>query len=293
MSATRKKSNPPKSLRTADRLARLGLSTDMALALHLPMRYEDETQVHAVRDAARMYGHTVHIEGLVTACDVPYRPRRQLVVTLADDTEQLTLRFLNFYGSQATQMAVGHRLRVRGERREGYFGREKVHRMVRSGGIETPLPEALTPGYPAGEGLSQTLLRKAIDAAMTRIDASDTLPDTLREKLQLMPFREAINLLHHPPSEVDDDALIERTHPAWIRMKFDELLAQQLSMKRAQAARRQQGAPALSNQGALSQALSQALPFALSFSRQLTDSVITSRTKFVAQSYGASCGESV
>jgi ATP-dependent DNA helicase RecG len=210
----------------------------------------------------------VQIEGLVTACDVQYRPRRQLVVTLADDTEQLTLRFLNFYGSQATQMAVGKRLRVRGEMREGFFGLEMVHPTVRSVDIDTPLPEALTPVYPAGEGLSQTLLRKAIDAAMTRIDASDTLPAALREKLQLMPFREAINLLHHPPSEVDDDSLIERTHPAWIRMKFDELLAQQLSMKRAQAARRQQGAPVLAKAGELTALLLKALPFSLTSAQQ-------------------------
>jgi len=268
MSATRKKSSPTKSLRTADRLARLGLSTDMALALHLPMRYEDETQRYSVRDAARMYGRTVQIEGVVTACDVQYRPRRQLVVTLADDTEQLTLRFLNFYGSQATQMAVGKRLRVRGEMREGFFGLEMVHPAVRSVDIDTPLPEALTPVYPAGEGLSQTLLRKAIDAAMTRIDASDTLPDALRDKLKLMPFNEAIKLLHHPPADVDDNALIERTHPAWIRMKFDELLAQQLSMKRAQVARRQQGAPVLAKAGELTAQLLKALPFSLTSAQQ-------------------------
>ena len=268
MSATRKKSSPPKSLRTADRLARLGLTTDMALALHLPMRYEDETQRYSVRDAARMYGRTVQIEGVVTACDVQYRPRRQLVVTLADDTEQLTLRFLNFYGSQATQMAVGKRLRVRGEMREGFFGLEMVHPAVRSVDIDTPLPEALTPVYPAGEGLSQTLLRKAIDAAMTRIDAGDTLPDAMREKLKLMPFNEAIKLLHHPPADVDDDALIERTHPAWIRMKFDELLAQQLSMKRAQVARRQQGAPVLAKAGELTAQLLKVLPFSLTSAQQ-------------------------
>lgn len=268
MSATRKKSSPPKSLRTADRLARLGLSTDMALALHLPMRYEDETQRHSVRDAARMYGRAVQIEGVVTACDVQYRPRRQLVVTLADDTEQLTLRFLNFYGSQVSQMAVGKRLRVRGEMREGFFGLEMVHPAVRSVDIDTPLPEALTPVYPAGEGLSQTLLRKAIDAAMTRIDASDTLPDALREKLKLMPFSAAIKLLHHPPADVDDDALIERTHPAWIRMKFDELLAQQLSMRRAQLARRQQGAPVLANAGKLTAQLLKALPFSLTSAQE-------------------------
>jgi ATP-dependent DNA helicase RecG len=190
------------------------------------------------------------------------------VVTLADDTEQLTLRFLNFYGSQATQMAVGKRLRVRGEMREGFFGLEMVHPAVRSVDIDTPLPEALTPVYPAGEGLSQTLLRKAIDAAMTRIDASDTLPDALREKLKLTPFNEAIKLLHHPPADVDDDALIERTHPAWIRMKFDELLAQQLSMKRAQVARRQQGAPVLAKAGELTSLLLKALPFSLTSAQQ-------------------------
>lgn len=272
MPATRKKSShkssPPKSLRTADRLARLGLSTDMALVLHLPMRYEDETRRYSIGDAARLYGQSVQIEGLVTACDVQYRPRRQLVVTLADDTEQLTLRFLNFYGSQATQMAVGKRLRVRGEMREGFFGLEMVHPTVRSVDIDTPLPDVLTPVYPAGEGLSQTLLRKAIDAAMTRIDASDTLPDALREKLRLMPFSEAVKVLHHPTPEVDENALSERTHPAWIRMKFDELLAQQLSMKRAQAARRQQGAPVLASPGSLTELLTQALPFSLTSAQQ-------------------------
>ncbi|MBM3337829.1 MAG: ATP-dependent DNA helicase RecG, partial [Betaproteobacteria bacterium] len=222
----------------------------------------------SVRDAARMHGRAVQIEGVVTACDVQYRPRRQLVVTLADDTEQLTLRFLNFYGSQVSQMAVGKRLRVRGEMREGFFGLEMVHPAVRSVDIDTPLPEALTPVYPAGEGLSQTLLRKAIDAAMTRIDASDTLPDALREKLKLMPFSAAIKLLHHPPADVDDDALIERTHPAWIRMKFDELLAQQLSMRRAQLARRQQGAPVLANAGKLTAQLLKALPFSLTSAQE-------------------------
>ena len=268
MPTRQKQTRPPKSLRTADRLARLGLSSDIALVLHLPMRYEDETQRHTIRDAARLHGHSVQVEGVVTACDVQYRPRRQLIVTLADDTGQLTLRFLNFYGSQATQMAVGKRLRVRGEMREGFFGLEMVHPTVRSVDVDTPLPDALTPVYPSGEGLSQTLLRKAIDAAMTRVDTSDTLPDALREKAGLMPFGEAVRLLHHPPPGIDEYALTERTHPAWTRMKFDELLAQQLSMKRAQAARRQQGAPMLAGPGALTGQLLGALPFSLTSAQQ-------------------------
>ena len=95
MPAPKKKTSPVKSHRTVDRLARLGLSTDMALVLHLPMRYEDETQLHALREAGLLNGHTVQVEGLVTQCNVQYRPRRQLVVTIADEGAELTLRFLN------------------------------------------------------------------------------------------------------------------------------------------------------------------------------------------------------
>ena len=261
--ASAKKASPAKSLRTVDRLARLGLSSDMALVLHLPMRYEDETRLTPLSEAGLLHGHTVQVEAIVTSCDVQYRPRRQLVVKLEDDGAELILRFLNFYGSQATQMAVGKRLRVRGEMRHGFFGNEMVHPIVKPVIEGAPLPQALTPVYPAGEGLSQTLLRKAIAAAMTRTNWSDTLPDALRQSLDLMPFEDAVRLLHNPPTEADENALMERTHPAWTRMKFDELLAQQLSMKRAQAARRQQGAPMLTTVGTLSQSFMLALPFAL------------------------------
>jgi len=268
MPKPKKQPSTPKSLRVSDRLARLGLSSDIARVLHLPMRYEDETQVFLIQDASRMHGATVQVEGVVTDCDIQYRPRRQLIVKINDDSGMLTLRFLNFYGSQVTQMAVGKHLRVRGEMRHGFFGDEMVHPTVKAVEPGAPLPQALTPVYPAGEGLSQALLRKAITDAMSRIDWRDTLPESVRTSLQLLAFEPAVRLLHNPPPDVDAYALLERTHPAWTRVKFDELLAQQLSMKRAQAARRQQGAPALPVVGPLSDALLKALPFTLTEAQQ-------------------------
>jgi ATP-dependent DNA helicase RecG len=268
MPKPKKQPSTPKSLRVSDRLARLGLSSDIARVLHLPMRYEDETQVFLIQDASRMHGTTVQVEGVVTDSDIQYRPRRQLIVKINDDSGILTLRFLNFYGSQVTQMAVGKHLRVRGEMRHGFFGDEMVHPTVKAVEPGAPLPQALTPVYPAGEGLSQALLRKAITDAMSRIDWRDTLPESVRTSLQLLAFEPSVRLLHNPPPDVDAYALLERTHPAWTRVKFDELLAQQLSMKRAQAARRQQGAPALPVVGALSDALLKALPFTLTEAQQ-------------------------
>ena len=109
-----------------------------------------------------MGGSAVQVEGVVTACDVQFRPRRQLVVTIVDATGSLTMRFLNFYGSQTRQFVEGNRIRARGELRHGFFGAEMVHpnyKVVLEG---APLPKVLTPVYPAGEGISQAILRKAI-----------------------------------------------------------------------------------------------------------------------------------
>ena len=245
-----------------DKLIKLGLRSDMDLVLHLPMRYEDETQVFPIRQAA-MTSSSAQVEGVVTACEVQFRPRRQLVVTITDDSSQLVMRFLNFYGSQTKQLAEGTRVRARGEVRQGFFGTEMVHPIYKVILEGAPLPTVLTPVYPAGEGLSQAVLRKLISEAMARIHWQDTLSEQLRASLKLPAFEPCVRLLHNPPVDVDDGALEDRSHPAWVRMKFDELLAQQLSLKRAQAARRAKGAAALPTIGKLSTDFLTTLPFQL------------------------------
>src|SRR5690349_18321680 len=93
-------------------MVRLGLVRDIDLALHLPIRYDDETRLVAIADARD--GRTVQVEGTVTDSRVEQRPRRQLVVRLGDGSGELTLRFLHFYPSQQKALAVGMRIRVRG-----------------------------------------------------------------------------------------------------------------------------------------------------------------------------------
>jgi len=213
-------------------------------------------------------GQTWQVEGVVAKNEIAYRPRRQLLVTIADDTGEVLLRFMNFYGSQVKQLSEGVRVRARGELKHGFFGAEMVHPAYKVVNEGAPLPTSLTPVYPSGEGLSQTVLRRAIADAMKRVDWRDTLPPALRARMKLADFEPAVRLLHYPPRDVDEHALTERTHPAWVRMKFDELLAQQLSLKRAQRARREKGAPALGAAGALSNAFLAALPFKLTGAQQ-------------------------
>lgn len=257
------KKTPAKQMKASEKLAKLGLRKNMDFLLHLPMRYEDETRILSIAEASLRGGSQVQIQGIVTHQEVQYRPRRQLVVTVSDDSGELHLRFLNFYGSQTKQLAAGAHVRARGELRHGFFGAELVHPTYKLVQDDTPLPSALTPVYHSGEGVPQALLRKAISNAIQRTHWRDTLAPRYLTQLNLMGFEASIRTLHNPPPDIDQYALSEREHPAWTRMKFDELLAQQLSLKRAQKSRRAKGAPAMPLVGELSNAFLLNLPFTL------------------------------
>ena len=247
-------------------LERLALRCAFDLVLHLPLRYEDETHLTRLRDARS--GTTVQVEVEVVDAQVQLRPRRILVCRARDGDEEVTLRFFNFYPSQVKQLAAGRRLRAVGELRRGFFGAEMIHpryRLVRAG---EPLPTALTPVYPTTAGLAQPTLRRLIADALAQEDLSDTLPVDLRAGLGLPGFDESVRTLHNPAPDASQDALQARSHPAWRRVKFDELLAQQLSMRLHRRRRQQARAPALSGTQVLSRALRAALPFRLTAAQE-------------------------
>ncbi|RQT28030.1 ATP-dependent DNA helicase RecG [Burkholderia contaminans] len=267
----KKKPAADKPVKTVDKLAKLGLTRSIDLVLHLPMRYEDETTLTPIGEL--LPGGIAQTEGVVFDNEVAYRPRRQLVVKIQDDDgEHLVLRFLNFYGSQVKQMAVGQRLRVRGDVRGGFFGMEMVHPAVRVVEADAPLPQVLTPVYPSTAGVSQAYLRKAIENAVERTPLPELLPPEIQrdylKPLDVPTLEQAVRILHHPRVDSDETALMDGSHPAWTRIKFEELLAQQLSLKRAHEERRTRAAPAMprraaSDADALTTRLYAALPFTL------------------------------
>ncbi|MGV8824202.1 ATP-dependent DNA helicase RecG [Methylibium petroleiphilum] len=242
-------------------MEKLGLVRDIDLALHLPLRYEDETRVTPI--AAAHEGETVQVEGRVRDSRVELRPRRQLIVRLADDSDELVLRFLHFYPSHQKTLAVGARLRVRGELRGGFLGREMVHPSFKAVNDDTPLATALTPVYPASAQLPQAYLRKAVSSALTRAPLDELLPPG-SVPAGLPSLKQALLFLHHPAPEVMLATLEDHSHPAWQRLKFDELLAQQLSQLQAQRERAALRAPPLrAGAGGLHEQLLAALPFRL------------------------------
>lgn len=259
---------------------KLGLVRDIDLVLHLPLRYEDETKITLLRNARD--GDTVQIEATVTQCEVQLRPRRRLKVTVDDGTGTCVLTFFSFYPSQQKTMAVGTPLRIRGEIKGGFWGRQMMHPAFKVAGGE--LPQALTPVYPTAAGLPQPYLRRAIASAMQRVQLPETLPpDTPPPVMNywgenglqpLMGLRQALAFLHHPTPDVALATLEDHSHPAWQRLKAEELLAQQLSQYQARQERAALRAPVLqvpvaeAGHSTLVEQFLQQLPFGLTGAQQ-------------------------
>lgn len=261
---TKPLSAPQKALR------KLGLERDIDLALHLPLRYEDETRI--VRLADTREGDMAQIEATVVSCDIAYKPRRQLLVVVDDGSDTCTLRFFSFYPSQQKALAVGNRLRLRGEVKGGFMGRTMMHPSFHMAGGE--LPNALTPVYPTSAGLPQVYLRKAVHSGLVHAARHgafvETIPpehmprSAMRVGGKAWSLEQALHFLHHPTPDVSLAQLEDRTHPAWQRLKAEELLAQQLSQLQSKRARDELRAPALAlKKGGLHEQLLGVLPFGL------------------------------
>jgi len=250
----------------AAKLGKLGLSCQADLVLHLPLRFEDETRITPI--AAALPGEAAQFEATVVSCEIAYRPRRQLVCRIEDPSGTLLLRFLNFYPSQQKALQPGVRLRVFGEPRGGFWGSELVHPRFRILHGDEDLPTALTPVYPTTAGLGQSSLRRLIERALDEVNLDETLPESLIKRFGLKDFSASVRLLHAPAAGLSAEALAATQRPAWERIAFDELLAQQISLRQAHAARCMRGAPSLPGDGTLTGRLLKQLPFALTGAQQ-------------------------
>lgn len=250
----------------ASKLDKLGLKNAWDVVLHLPLRYEDETQITPIAQA--VMGASCQIEGVVTQQEVKFKPRQQLLIQVCDDAGSvLVLRFIHFYASHQRQMAVGKRIRAVGEVKLGFHGYEMIHPKVRDAD-GTVLADSLTPIYPTVNGLQQPTLRRVVQAALKVLPLQDTLPDVLLRQLGLPHLAESLHLLHAPPPSYTIQQLSDGALPAWQRLKFDELLAQQLSMRLARQKRMSGQTKAIVGDGRFQQMLLQALPFQLTRAQQ-------------------------
>ena len=202
------------------------------------------------------------VDGEILDVEVSQRGRRVLRVNVADGSGSLSLRFFRFYPSQLRQFVVGRRVRVIGEPRPGLLGAEMVHPRYRMIEGDPPLEKSLTPVYPTVAGLAQSRIRAAIEAELDRMSWAEWLDETTLGRQRMMALPAALRRLHRPPADADPAGLEDRDDPAWRRLIFDELLAQQLALRVARARRAERRAAPLAEDG-LAQRLMTRLPFSL------------------------------
>ena len=250
----------------ANKLEKLHLHSAWDLALHLPLRYEDETQIIPI--AAAPIGEICQVEGVVLHQEIQFKPRKQLIARIKDDSGAcLNLRFIHFYPNHQKQLAQGATVRALGEIKRGFYGDEMIHPKLKSP-ENNKLAQSLTPIYPTTNGLNQPTLRKAVQAALDTVDLTEVLPERLLKSLKLPSLAESLRTLHNPPPELSMQTLADGAFPAWQRLKFDELLAQQLSMRLARQRRKSGNANPLIGNGVLSRKLLANLPFRLTHAQQ-------------------------
>jgi len=246
----------------AAKLAKLGLLTVQDLLLHLPMRYEDRTQLYAINDL--LPGIHATVEGEVLHSDISFGRRRMLTCQISDGTGVLTLRFFNFNAGMKNSLAPGRRVTAYGEIKRGQRGAEIIHPEYKIQGEHgvTGLQETLTPVYSTTEGIRQATLRSLTDKALTLLDTcaiAELLPSELSQGLIGLP--EALRILHRPPPDTVLTDLDSGTHPAQRRLILEELLAHNLSMLAVRAGAQRYHAVPMPARHTLSAQLLAALPF--------------------------------
>lgn len=271
--APKKKSAPKVS--TSEKFLRLGLIRDWDFALHLPLRYEDETQITAVRELrpgthAQIQGKVINFQEKRFNNFRPY-----FLVTLEDDTGRVVLKFFRFCDKKT--LAVGNVVRAYGEVVAGYLGGVEINqpRVRKAADCPADLPSSLTPIYSTTEGLTQPVLRKRIARALLDLDLRETIPAKYTKPLALPAFARALNELHSPSPITPTTEFSAHRTPEWRRVIFDEFLAQQIYLRQSRTEKGHLTAPALNTEDhTLTRAFSDSLPFTLTGAqKRVTDEI--------------------
>lgn len=256
----------------AQHLAKKNIHSIQDLLFHLPFRYQDRTRITPMRDC--LPGDYTVIEGVVQGTRLIPGKKSQLICRLHDGTGSVELRFFHFTAHQGQSLSKGSIVRCFAQLRMGKQGLSMIHpeyQFVKPDEI-VAVDEYLTPIYPLTEGLTQWSLRQLTDQALGLLQEGallqELLPQGLLDRYQLHDLATAIHYVHRPPPDAQQELLAEGLHPMQRRLAFEELLAQQLSMRRIRRGILRYQGPRMDKVGILQQQFIKQLPFELTGAQQ-------------------------
>jgi len=231
------------------------------LLFHLPTGAIDRRARPKLRDVVPDTVVTVAVTVDRHRPSPPHRPRAPYQVYTSDETGDLTLTYFNARKDYLQKLLpVGERRYVSGTVALYDHMRQMVHpdRVVAEADLaKLPLVE---PVYPLTEGLSLNQIRKAADAALTRLpDLPEWQEASWVARERFPSFAEALRVLHRPtePADLLPEGL------AWSRLAYDEFLAGQLALALVRAHLRRPAGRATPGTGHIRKKLIEALPYSL------------------------------
>ena len=254
-----------------NKLMILNIHSHWDLLLHIPNRYEDLTAIYPI--AKSTPGMQVQIEGEIVSVEVIDKRTKQLQVKLTDQNHEIILIFFHFYPNYVTQYKIGKRIRAFGEIKLDYVGNKTIiHPKIQSVTVENNLPNTFSSIYATTQGLRQVQINKLVDDCLATAQLVDTLPEEIQKKYQLLPLNQALITLHKLTRQQFSDNVHKK---ALERLKFDELLAQQLILRTAYKHKHSDISTILKPKATYTRKLLDSLPFNLT----------TAQTRVLAEIY--------
>ena len=252
------------------KLARLGIHSVQDVLFHLPLRYQDRTQLTPLGGLEA--GTEALIQGVIELSGVRMGGRRSLVTIISDNTGRVAMRQFRFTTAQQRALQRGRPIQCFGEVRVGPSSLEMVHpeyRLLQDVDL-AGTEDTLTAVYPTTDGVGQRkwrdLVRQALD--FNGKDVDELLPPEIDIPGGDISLGEALEFLHRPPPETDPLVLRDATHPVKRRLIFEEMLAHHIAIRRRRHHLDQCQAPVISTELQLWHRLCEQLEFELTGAQQ-------------------------
>lgn len=245
----------PKSVKLFEKLTGGGKILD--LLWHKPVDFIDRSYTPKLADS--LDGKIATIELFVQKHNAPPKRSMPYKVWCTDDTGAINLIFFNANKDWIEkQLPLNTKVIVSG-RVEVYQGNRQ---MVHPDYIVTPEHkngiEPMEPIYPLTAGLTNKTVRKAVQGSLVAIpDLHEWLDGPFKARHKWPDWNDAVAALHNPKDGTD----LSPQAPARMRLAYDELLANQLSLALVRRKLRRQNGRAWAPTGKLHDKLEKALPF--------------------------------
>jgi ATP-dependent DNA helicase RecG len=231
------------------------------LLFHLPYATLDRRARPKIRDAAWDAIATLEVRVAEHRPPPNARSKAPFKVLVEDDTGDVELVFfLANHEWIRKQLPLGATRWVSGklEMWDGHLQMVHPDRVMDAEALAR-MP-AVEPVYGLTEGLYPRVLAKAVQGALGRAPRlPEWIADANAQRLRAPGFAAALDAMHNPrlPGDIDP------TGPAWTRLAYDELLANQLALLMVRARMRALAGRANASDGRIAEKIEAALPFRL------------------------------